>query len=520
MIRTGNRVALYARFSSDNQRTESIDAQIRAMEAYCKQRNYTIIDTYVDEAKSATTDRRPAFQQMINDSKSKAFDILLVHKLDRFARNRYDSAVYKRELKKNGVQVHSVLENLDDSPESIMMEAVLEGMSEYYSMNLGREVMKGMRENALKCIHTGGKPPLGFDVDPVTKKLVINEREAEAVRLIYSMYAEGYCYSDILKELDQGGYVTKKGVPFQKNSLHDLLTNMKYKGTYIFNRSAAKASDGTRNNHLSKDPSEFIAIEGGCPRIVDDQTFEIVQKRMKGNKVAWKIGRGKYHYLLTGRIFCMDCGRAMSGNAVHNGRYKKLHLLYRCPCQRRTCHNKEINRDYLEKYVVSLLEKEIFSANSMKRIVKNIEAHQKNNDSNLQAKQQQLTSSLSETEKALANVASAVANGLLSDALTDKLIELESEKVKLLSELSSIECSNSVKFSAENGKLIRSEYDEVKTSPSSPTYKSFIQNYIDKITVGRYTVNITLNTGLGIVPELNTTFEVRRQEIYEKGKMA
>ena len=89
MIRTGNRVALYARFSSDNQRTESIDAQIRAMEAYCKQRNYTIIDTYVDEAKSATTDRRPAFQQMINDSKSKTFDILLVHKLDRFARNRY-----------------------------------------------------------------------------------------------------------------------------------------------------------------------------------------------------------------------------------------------------------------------------------------------------------------------------------------------------------------------------------------------------------------------------------------------
>ena len=147
MIRVNNKVALYARFSSDNQRSESIDAQIRAMQAYCKQHNFVIVNTYVDEAKSATTDRRPAFQQMIADSSNHAFDILLVHKLDRFARNRYDSAVYKRELKKNGVLVYSVLENLDNSPESIMMEAVLEGMSEYYSQNLSREVMKGMKES-------------------------------------------------------------------------------------------------------------------------------------------------------------------------------------------------------------------------------------------------------------------------------------------------------------------------------------------------------------------------------------
>ena len=182
MIRTNNRVAIYARFSSDNQRSESIDAQVRAMQAYCKQHNYLIVESYVDEAKSATTDRRPAFQQMISDSSKHKFDIVLVHKLDRFARNRYDSAVYKRELKKNGVQVYSVLENLDNSPESIMMEAVLEGMSEYYSQNLSREVMKGMRENALKCTHTGGKPPLGYDIDAETRKLILNESEAEAVK--------------------------------------------------------------------------------------------------------------------------------------------------------------------------------------------------------------------------------------------------------------------------------------------------------------------------------------------------
>ena len=207
MIPTSNttnqttRVALYARFSSDNQRSESIDAQVRAMKQYCQQRNYTIVRTYIDEAKSATTDKRPAFQDMIAESSKHTFDILLVHKLDRFSRDRYDSAVYKRELKKNGVTVCSVLENLDNSPESIMLESVLEGLNQFYSLNLAREVMKGLKENALQCKHTGGQPPLGYAVDPVTKRLTIVESEAATVRLIFSMYASGYTYSKILAAL-------------------------------------------------------------------------------------------------------------------------------------------------------------------------------------------------------------------------------------------------------------------------------------------------------------------------------
>ena len=229
MIRTNNRVVLYARFSSDNQRTESIDAQLRAMKLYCKQHNYVIVDTYVDEAKSATSDKRPDFQRMISDSYNKTFDIVLVHKLDRFARNRYDSAVYKRELKKNGVIVCSVLENLDNSPESVMMEAVLEGMSEYYSQNLAREVMKGMKETALQCKHTGGKPPLGYDVDVNSKQLIINEEEADTVRLIFDMYSQGYGYSAILERLYKENRKTKKGQIFVKNSLYSILTNPKYR---------------------------------------------------------------------------------------------------------------------------------------------------------------------------------------------------------------------------------------------------------------------------------------------------
>ena len=235
------RVALYARFSSDHQRTESIDAQIRAMKEFCDHNKWKIVETYIDEAYSATNDRRPSFQRMITDSGKGLFDIVLVHKLDRFSRNRYDSAVYKNKLKHNGVRLCSVLERLDDSPESIILEAMLESIGEYYSSNIAREVMKGLKENAFHCKHTGGSPPLGYDVGP-DKKLVINEREAEAVRIIYDMYINGFGNRDIAERLNAAGYVTKKGNPFAPNraAFYEILNNLKYTGTYVYNRSSSK----------------------------------------------------------------------------------------------------------------------------------------------------------------------------------------------------------------------------------------------------------------------------------------
>ena len=301
MIPLSNHAALYARFSSDNQRTESIDAQLRAMRAYCEQHNFTIVNTYVDEARSATNDRRPSFQQMIADSASKTFNILLVHKLDRFARNRYDSAIYKRELKKNGVTVYSVLENLDSSPESIIMESVLEGMSEYYSQNLAREVRKGMKETALQCKHNGGVPPLGYDLDPISRELVMNEAEAETVRLIYNMYGAGRTYGEILKALHERGALTKAGREFQKTSLNSILTNQKYAGNFVFNRCAPRGPDGTRNSHRRNNAEDVITVAGGCPQIVDADTFRKVSERMSSHNHDSGRRYTKHNYLLSGK---------------------------------------------------------------------------------------------------------------------------------------------------------------------------------------------------------------------------
>ena len=517
MIRTHNRVALYARFSSDNQRSESIDAQVRAMTAYCKQHKFTIVETYIDEAKSATTDRRPSFQQMIADSAYHQFDIVLVHKLDRFARNRYDSAVYKRELKKNGVTVYSVLENLDDSPESIMMESVLEGMSEYYSQNLAREVMKGMRETALQGKHTGGRPPYGYDVDAATRKLIVNPQEAEAVQHIFKMYAEGYGYSYILQFLHQRGYRTKRGGEFMKNILYSILTNPKYQGLFVFNRSSAKSIRGTRNTHLLKEEEDIITIDGGCPQIVDEDTFSRVQQRIDTHRHTGGRANAKHNYLLSGKVFCKECGRAMVGNARRTGSSKALYVTYRCPSKRYNCTNKEINKNYLEAYVIDLMEQHVFNVTSMKRLAKRIETLSEKGADAVSCEIAAIETNVTKVTNAITNITEILMAGMASPTLTAKLTELEQEKAQLDIILLKLKSRQMTLGNAVvDPQLIPQEYSRLSGIPSSPAYKNFLQSFIERIDVGRYGVDIILKTGLDIFPSLDTTISARRQEIYEK----
>ena len=185
MLNEGREIKLtaviYARYSSDNQREESIEGQLRECTAFAEKNSITILRHYIDRAYSAKTDKRPEFQNMIRDSSKKLFDIILVWKLDRFARNRYDSARYKAQLKKNGVKVVSATEAISDGSEGIILEAVLEGFAEYYSADLGEKVTRGMTENALKCKYNGGTLPVGYvidkdghyQIDPLTAPFVL-----------------------------------------------------------------------------------------------------------------------------------------------------------------------------------------------------------------------------------------------------------------------------------------------------------------------------------------------------------
>ena len=224
---------IYARYSSDGQRDESIDGQLRECYEYARRNNIDVIDTYIDRALSAKTDKRPNFQMMIKDSDKRKFDTIIVWKLDRFSRNRYDSATYKHKLRKNGVSVISATEVISKNAEGVLLESVLEGYAEYFSLELSEKVNRGLTENALKCQFNGGTVPIGFvinkdhrfEIDPIKAPLVVEA---------YKSYAEGMTIKEIVTMLNNKGLTTSHGTKMTINIVTDVLKNRRYIGEYRF----------------------------------------------------------------------------------------------------------------------------------------------------------------------------------------------------------------------------------------------------------------------------------------------
>ena len=217
---------IYARYSSDNQREESIEGQIRECTAYAEKNGITVVKHYIDRAISAKTDNRPEFQQMIKDSDKKLFDIVLVWKLDRFARNRYDSAWYKTQLKKNGVKLMSATEIISEGPEGIILESVLEGYAEYYSADLAEKVVRGQTENILKGRCNGGRGTFGYTLDPSGN--FTSTRLPPFVLESFTKYRDGLTMKEIPDWLNENGIKNPVGGRFTYNSVEHMLKNRRY----------------------------------------------------------------------------------------------------------------------------------------------------------------------------------------------------------------------------------------------------------------------------------------------------
>lgn len=352
------RAALYARFSTNMQREESITAQMRAMHNYCKTKGWKVVAEYADKGISGTTDRRPEFQKMISDSNKRKFDIVLVHKLDRFARNRYDSVIYKSKLQRNGVKLCSVCENLDDSPQSILLESLLQGLAEYYSANLSTECRKGLMENAYKAISCGGQTPLGYRLDE-NKRMIIEPHEAEAVVLIFTMYLDGYSRRQIADHLNELGYVTRFNAPFVPNSLHSILQQEKYTGVFIYNKTVSRSYDHRRNNHRYKSDEEIVRVPGGCPVIIPKEVFDRVQEKLKTSKHSGGYLGSKHFFLCSGKIFCGVCGKRFHGWTRTD---RDDRVCYGCGSKVDVCGNRrELSRDKIDSFVITLLNDGVFA---------------------------------------------------------------------------------------------------------------------------------------------------------------
>ena len=340
------RAAAYARYSSDNQREESITAQLSAVKEYCQHKGYVLTNVYTDEAKTATTDHRAGFQKMIADSGLNLFDVVIVHKFDRFARNRYDSASYKRKLKVNKVRLESILEQLDDSPESVILESVLEGMAEYYSKNLAREVRKGLQENAKAGIHNGGRAPYGLKVNPITRKYEIDETQYKAVQMYFNGVIAGIPLAEIARRINAEGFRTYTGDKFKITSFDTWAYNRKYKGDYAWDVSTKKDAEGKRNGHTKKPLEEQTIIPGVIPAIISVELWERVNSLMKERQRTGGSMTAKEIYLLSGKVTCGSCGSNYFGER-YNSRGKH-YAYYKCSGK---CGNKGIDKDVLENSV-------------------------------------------------------------------------------------------------------------------------------------------------------------------------
>lgn len=480
-------VAAYARFSSDNQREESIDAQLRAVREYCQRKDYVLIETYVDEAESAMTDDRPSFLRMIDDAADAAWTVVLVHKLDRFSRNRYDSAIYKRKLKEYGIRVESVLEHLDDSPESVILESVLEGMAEYYSLNLGREVKKGHHENALKCMHNGGPPPYGFTVN-ADGTYGINEYEAEAIRKLYEMVTQGYTLQQIADALTVQGYYTRDGKPFGITALSRMAHNEKYKGVYLFNLRKEVKRNG-RRLQIPNPESEIIRIDGGMPAIVTPEIFEEVQRILRrrsrmGDKVS---RRAKEIYLLQGIFYCGNCGSSMVGIRRTDHRYNKTRVVYECGGRRKgrtVCKLRAIDRDYVEGIVIDYVEQNILSDEAMQRVKDKILDAIREMEHTIPTSLNALTKELKETNTAQSKIIDAIASGIDIPSVKDRLMELEDKKNSLTARIEELQAQQLVADSMRDARLDAhlAEYRNIRTQPRA-RQKEILHKFVNKVTI-------------------------------------
>ena len=397
---------IYARYSSDNQREESIEGQIRECTAYAEKNGITIVKHYIDRAISAKTDNRPEFQQMIKDSEKRLFDIVLVWKLDRFARNRYDSAHYEYQLERNHVKLVSATEPISDGPAGIMVKSMLTGMAEYYSAELSEKVVRGMTENVLKGKYNGGTIPIGYTVDE-EKFFQIDPLKAPFVVEAFQRYNDGATMKELMNWLNDSGVTTNRNQKFTYNSIQTLLTNRRYIGENRF-----------------KD----IVMPDSIPVIIEKELFDSVQDKIAKNRRAPARHKAEDDYLLTTKLFCGMCGAMMFGECG-TSRNKNVHHYYKCANAKRTktCKKKTVRKEWLEDLVVNETMKMIRDDDCIRSIVDAVMILQEQENTVLPLLEKQMK----DIERGIENLLNAIQEGILTSSTKGRLEKLEAQQKEL-----------------------------------------------------------------------------------------
>ena len=463
---------IYARYSSEKQTEQSIEGQIRTCEEYAERNDILIIDTYIDRAMSGTNDNRTSFQKMLKDSFAKSWDMVLVYKLDRFSRNKYEMAIHRRTLKDNGIILKSATENIPDSPEGIILESLLEGMAEYYSAELAQKVSRGMRESWIKGNATGGGHCFGYDVKD--KKYVINPTEAKAVNEIFSKYASGYTAKQIAEFLNSNGYTKTNGELFDHKYILLLLKKIYYTG------------------YCKRQGVEYTNI---YPPIISKELFDKVDALRQQKKHTRTRQLEIYDYFLSDKLVCGLCNNRMFGESGTSGSRGTIHKYYTCSNRRhgdKTCNAKSIHKDFLEELVMNTTMKLLNEPKQLDYISSQLEKFM--NKRQLEnEKLILLTKQKKQVEKAIDNIMKAIEDGLCSD-LTKKRLEKNETLLKQLN------CEIKKETQLVTRTITKEEIKKFllainKKRKSPPEFKKVISRiFINKIIVYPNKIDIIFNS--------------------------
>ena len=397
----------YARYSSAGQRDVSIEQQLADIRAFAKREGFTLVHEYADHARSGfkNSSARTAFQTMLTAAEKGSFDTVISWKVDRFGRNREESALFKGRLRRFGVRVVYAMEPIPEGSAGVLLEGMLEATAEWYSRQLSENVTRGMMDNAQRCLYNGTRI-FGYSRGS-DGRYALHPEEAAVVRNIFDLYTSGFSAARICQQLNNNGVKTSRGCPWRPGSLIRVISNERYTGVYIWGD---------------------VRVSEGMPAIIDRKTFEEAQQ-MK-NKSARYIEQGAVDFLLTGKAFCGHCGAAMIGDSG-TSKDGTRHYYYSCQARkaRKGCHKKSLTKDYLESRVVDYVLDVVLSDVQIEKTVSAILA--------LQAEEMKhsplasMEAEYAETQKKIKNINNAIAAGIWNSSTSTMLKELEDNAADL-----------------------------------------------------------------------------------------
>lgn len=474
------RAAIYIRYSSENQRDGySIEYQMDECQKYINEQGFIFQKSYIDEATSGkTTNKRNAFFELLADVKAGLYDVVVVYKYSRFARNLMEATLYRQQIEKNGAKLISAMERIDDStPEGRMMRNIILTMDEYYSDNLSTFVQSSMYTAAKSGKYLGGILPYGFSVNE-EGYFIENKAEADIVRRIFELRASGAMPADILRIFHDEGIRSRNNKPFTQQLLNKIVRSEKYIGVYNY---AVKGY-------------EPIRIANAFAPIVDIDLWNKVQHIIDKitDKRAVKGRARKNIYALTGKIYCACCGEPFTGNSKGKGL-----SYYTCRGQDKLqiCKNGSLSKSVLEDYVFGKIKELILSENHIDDIAKIVFKTLDNSsiNENIESEIDKLTKEKAATEKKLESLLDLLLDGKISKHILEKkTAELQESlqviekalKAKKYTASTSITFDNIIDFLHDMVKKLENADDIVK--------KAIAEQFVDKIIVNKDDVTVRL----------------------------